>query len=559
MKLPKWLPYAAVLLLLPAALLFFSAGKLHYPTAQWDGWALDSVQAIRAGTFAADPYIIHPPLYLYLLAFFRPLLGADLLAGARLFNFGCYLITGWLVFLLSRRLAGKELGAAAGLAGALLYFLSPLAFQGIFLLDLGDTGPVPVAAAAYFFLLFYGGGFLRFAALSAAFALNIWAKLIHSLFLAAAVLVSVFTGEKDDHARADIAALAVGIILFVSTWAIYAYTSLQPADQWGPLKYFVNTMLVNYQHQDLMAGPREIFIARVLAVARVMLWLWPVLFLWAWRIIKRGLGSGPEKLMNCFILIFMIGAWVSKGTSNGFPKYHAALLPAICALCGAYAAEFLADWRRTERLRLAVMAAAAILCVYMAGDPLYTFNYSLKAALISDSGLYAAIIKLGLQILVIPALLIGFFIVFRKFREKTSAAAISLAVSALVWQAGIFGRQAGGDYFTHYGYGTSGKARTINYVRDNFRGGTVFGPNEFVWDLKAAGVPSLDLSDRCFIDKKCALSAIRDKDTAFFIFGQASNTVEQVKSFLALTPEKLGRPFTAVKKGDFWIYDFVSR
>ncbi|PIU20108.1 MAG: hypothetical protein COT18_03985, partial [Elusimicrobia bacterium CG08_land_8_20_14_0_20_59_10] len=146
MKLPKWTPYAAVLLLLPAALLFFSAGKLHYPTAQWDGWALESVRAIRAGTFAADPYIIHPPLYLYLLAFFRPLLGADLPAGARLFNFGCYLVTGWLVFLLSRRLAGKEHGAAAGLAGALLYYLSPLAFQGIFLLDLGDTSLVPAVS-----------------------------------------------------------------------------------------------------------------------------------------------------------------------------------------------------------------------------------------------------------------------------------------------------------------------------------------------------------------------------------------------------------------------------
>ncbi|MEK7721615.1 MAG: hypothetical protein AAB359_04425, partial [Elusimicrobiota bacterium] len=315
-------------------------------------------------------------------------------------------------------------------------------------------------------------------------------------------------------------------------------------------------MLLNYQRQDLAAGPREMFIARILAVARVMLWLWPVLFLWAWRILKRGLGSGPEKFINYFILIFMIGAWASKGASNGFPKYHAALLPAVCALCGAYAAEFFADWRKSAGLRLAVLAAAAVFCVYLAGDPLYTFNYSLKEALIRGAGLHAVVLKLGLQTLVIPALLICFFIAYGRPGEKTSAATFSLVVSAFIWQAGMFGRQAGGDYFTHYGYGTAGKEQVVRYVRDNFRGGTARGPNEFGWDLKTAGVFSPELSDLCFIDRKCALAVMRDKDTSFFIFGQASNTVDQVKYFLSLNSKILGRSFAVVKKGDFWIYDF---
>jgi len=71
-------------------------------------------------------------------------------------------------------------------------------------------------------------------------------------------------------------------------------------------------------------------------------------------------------------------------------------------------------------------------------------------------------------------------------------------------------------------------------------------------------MPFLELSDLCFIDKKCILSVMRDKDTSFFIFGQASNTVGQVKDLLSLGPKNLGRPFSVVKKGDFWIYDFNS-
>ena len=120
----------------------------------------------------------------------------------------------------------------------------------------------------------------------------------------------------------------------------------------------------------------------------------------------------------------------------------------------------------------------------------------------------------------------------------------------------MFGRQAGGNYFTTYGYGTAGKAEAVQYIKNNFKAGTAMGANEFAWDLKAAGVPSPELSDACFIDIKCALAVMRDKNTSFFIFGQASNTVEQVKYFLALTPETLGRPFAVVKKGDFWIYNF---
>lgn len=548
---------AAVLLVLPAALLFFSSAKLHYPTAQWDGWVLDSIRAIRAGTFSAEPYIIHPPLYLYLLAFFQPLFPGGPLEGARLFNFGCHLLTGWLVFALAAGLAGRRLPRAAGLLAAALYFSSPLAVQGIFLLDLGDTAVVPLAAAAYFCLLVHGaGGVLLGLPLAAAFAVNLWAKLIHPLFIALAAGAELLTGAKGGRSYAEIRLLAAGSVLFLASWCLYSFTSLHQLDRWGPLKYFVEEMLLNYHRQDIQAGAAQLFFTKTIAVARVLLWLWPLLFLWAWRLRVKGFGSGAERCLNYFILLFMAGAWVSKGTSNGFPKYHAAILPGLSALCGAYAAEFLPEFRRAATLKNAALLGAAFLLLYAAGDPLYVLNYAVKKALIGGSGVKGEIGLLLLQLAAVPAVALVLFRSVRPFMNGIAAVTVSLAAAGVIWQAALYLRQARGDYFTTYGYGTAGKAAAVEYLAVKFRSGISSGPNEFAWELKTAGVPFRELSDACMIKLDCALSVLRDKNTSFFVFGQASNTVDQVRYFLSRDSESLGRPFTLVKKGDFWIFDF---
>jgi len=548
---------AAVLFVLPAALLFFSSAKLYYPTAQWDGWVLDSILAIRAGTFADKPNITHPPLYLYLLAFFKPLFSGGLLEGARFFNFACYLLTGWLTFVLSAGLAEKRLARAAGLIAAALYFTSPLAVQGIFLLDLGDTGIVPVAAAAYFCLLAYGHGSVSsVAALAAAFAFNLWAKFIHSFFLALSAALLVVTGEKESRSFAILKALAGGAVLFLATWSIYAFTSLHRPDRWVPLDYFFNEMLLHYQRHDIGLGIANLFFMRATGFVRVTLWIWPLLVLWAWRVYKRGLGAGAERSLNYFILVFMVGAWISKGTSNGFPKYHAALLPGLCALCGAYLAEFLPEIKRAFTPPRAALAAAALLFLYIAGDPVFTFNYAIKKALIRGAGVNQEVGLLVLQLIAAPAIMLVFFRALKLSAGKTAAVALSLAATGVLWQSALYLHQVRGDYFTNYGYGTTGKAEAVAYLKENFRAGTISGLNEFAWEFRSAGLPFLELKDVCFIRKECTLAVLQDKGTSFFIFGQASNTVEQVRDFLSLEPKTLDRPFVLVKKGDFWIYDF---
>jgi hypothetical protein len=549
----------AALLLLPAAILFFFSAKLYYPTAQWDCWVLYSLQAIRAGTFAQNPYIIHPPLYLYLLALFEPLFHGGLLEGARLFNFVCYLLTGWLVFFLSSRLAGKKGLALAGFAGAALYFTSPLAVQGIFLLDLGDTSTVPLAAAIYFCALSYGTeGTLGKLRLAAVFALNLWAKLIHSFFLVLAAFAELVAGKQGQRSGAGISVLAAGLALFLLSWGIYASTSLHRADFWGPIGYFINEVIINYHRHDMALGTKELLFSRVTAAARVALWLWPLLLFWCWRLFKRGIGTGVERYLNFFILIFMVVSCVSKGTSNGFPKYHAVLLPALCALCGAYAAEVIGECRRAVSKSLLVIGVVVFAVVYISGDPLYTLNYSFKEALISGSGLAAAFWRIALQAAAASGAMLLIFLWSRRYASRPAAVAFAILAGGFIWQAALLVLQARRDYFTTYGYGTKGKAAAVEYLKENHKAGFAVAPNEFTWEFDVARVPFNVIGDECLMKQGCALGMLREAKTDFFVFGQACNTIDQIRYFRSLKSGDLGRKFSVVNIGDFWIYNFTG-
>ena len=549
---------AAVLVFLPALLVSLNAVKLHYPTAQWDGWALDAVLAIRNGTFAQTPYIVHPPLYLYLLSFFQQLFHGGFLEGARLLDFSFYLATGWLVFFLSRRLAPEGCELTAGLLGAAVYFTSPLAVQGALLLDLGDTSLVPLAATAYACLLARGGsGVLNSVLLASAFALNLWTKLIHSFFFLIAALADVLVNRKDILSGRHLRLIGAGIFIFAITWTVYAFTSLKAGDQWKPMEYLVKGMIFDYQRQDLALGLGKMFASKLNNGLRVMLWIWPPLLLWGIRILKRGFGSYPERYFNYFIIIFLTAAVISKGVSNGFPKYHSAVLPLLCALGGAYAAEALAGlkWGR-PLLRVAAAVAAGWFLIFFAGDPFYSFNYGFKMAVINGNGLPGAVWRFVLELLTVPAAILLLFYAVRRFFDRQPSVMFSLLAAGLVWQTAVGYCQAKGDYFTTYGYGTAGKAAAVDYIKRNIGKGLVFGPNEFDWEFREAGVPFLNASDFCQMSESCVLGILRDKKTDFFVFGPASNTMKQVGDFLGFTSDKVGRKFSVVKKGDFWIYGF---
>lgn len=539
----------SALALLPAALLALHSNKFFLPTAQWDGTALDAVLALREGSFRSAPYLIHPPLYLHLLAFFKPLFGADLLAGARFLNAACYLLTGWLVVLLAGSLAEARGKTAAGVTAALLYFTSPLALQGVFLLDLGDTSLVPLAAGLYFLYGCAPGA--RWYAAAPLFALNLWSKFIHSLFIAAAAGAAWAWDRRDS--RGALAVLA-GTGLFLATWAAYGFASLDPGSRWLPVWYFFNEMLFGYQSRSLAGGLTDALLGRANSISRILLWTWPLLLAWGARLYDKGFGSGRERHVNLFLVIFLIISALSKGTSNGFPKYHAAALPPLCALGGAWLAGLLSETRFTRApvLLLAVGVAAWAL-IALGGDPLYTLNYSVRAALIGGAGLASAALLLLLQVFAAAGAAVMIYFTARRGLEKAPSAALAVLGVALIWSTAVGFRQARADYFTTYGYGTRGKAEAVAWLAAN-RGGAVLGPNEFDWEMKAAGLPFRKVSDLCTADKACLLKILKDPETGFFVFGPASNTVGQIKDFLSLSERDLGRGFIPLKIGDFWIY-----
>jgi len=544
----------AVLLLLPALLLLLHHNKLALPTAQWDGTALDAVQALRSGSFYSDPYLIHPPLYLHLLAFFQPLFSGDWLAGARLFNFACYALTGWVVLLLSGSLAGEKEKTAAGIAGALLYLTSPLALQGIFLLDLGDTSLIPLAAGLYF-LHGSAPGPAGLAAAALLFAVNLWAKLIHSLFLALAAFAQLAFSRGEGR---RVLPVIIGTALFLLSWAIYAFSNLEPGWRWAPIWYFFKEMIFNYQAQSLAAGPAEALVSKLNSAARILAWIWPLLLAWGARLYSRGAGEGRERYFNWFLFIFLAASVLSKGTSNGFPKYHAVALPLLCSLGGAHLAGAISGVRFAGLPAGLLAAAAAVWAgLALAGDPLYTLNYSARAALIEGAGTGPVLLKLLLQAGAAGVGFLALFLAARRFAGKGPAAALAILAGALAWNTAVGFRQARADYFTTYGYGTRGKAEAVAWLAEK-KGGAVLGPNEFDRELKAAGVPFLLVSDFCLNDRSCVLRTLRDAKTGFFIFGQASNTIGQVKYYRTLTERDLGRDFASVKIGDFWIYSLGS-
>lgn len=547
---------ASVLLILPAALLLLHSNKFALPTAQWDGTALDAVLALGDGTSRTDPYLIHPPLYLHLLAFFKPLLGADLLAGARLVNSGCYLLTGWVIFLLGASLADEKNKRSAGIIAALLYFTSPLALQGVFLLDLGDTSLIPLAAGLFFLYgCGAGAGWFKTVVAGLLFSVNLWSKFIHSLFIVAAA----FAAWVWDRKQGDILALLAGTIFFLISWSAYAVMNLEPGSRWTPIWYFFHEMILGYQARSMAGGFGEAVFSRLNSMARIMVWIWPLLLAWGARLYSRGLGAGRERYFNFFLIIFLAVSALSKGTSNGFPKYHAVALPLLCSLGGAYLAGALAEVRFSKLpVWLLALGAAVWAGLALAGDPLYTLNYSVRAALISGTVPWPQELKLLGQFLAAGAAFVALFYAVRRLMDKGASAAFVALAGALLWSTAVGFQQARADYFTTYGYGTRGKAEVVSWLAAN-KGGAVLGPNEFDWELKAASVPFLKVSDLCTSDRGCVLSLLRDGKTSFFVFGQASNTVGQVKDFLSLTEKDLERGFTSVKIGDFWIYSLGRR
>lgn len=513
---------------------------------------MDASARIVSGDFGEDPYLIHPPGYLYLLsALVKP--GAGALESARKVNYALFALTGWAVFILGMKMS-RARPWSAGLVASSIYFTSPLAIQGTLLIDLGDTSLVPLAAACYFI----AAAASRHSISAIAFALNLWTKFIHPLFIAASAAAGLLAGRRDGAGAARFYAVAAGAGIFLLSWYLYAASVLPSGSRWMPFEYMFGEMFLNYHRAEAVSSSLlSMSLTRALELLRVLIWLWPPLLLWGLRVGRRGFGEGAERHMNMFIVLLFAAAALTKGTSNGFPKYHAAILPAVAALGGAFAAEEgLPSVMKTPLLTTALIAVAFFL-VLATGDPILALNYEMRKALALGESLSSGAAGLMIGALAALGCIAVFFAALRSEEAGVRLPAAVLA-GALSWQSGLALLQYRGDYFTTYGYGTTGKSEVVSLLSERCPGCRVLAPNEFRTELSEAGILTFAPPDTCWQTKACLMGNLRDPGNSAFVYGLSSNTVAQLREFSSLAPGNLGRGFTREQRGDFTILLFDS-
>jgi hypothetical protein len=547
-------PYPRLLLIFLLPFFFFPliAGKTGGPSVQWENTALDAAARINSGAFGTDPYLIHPPGYLYLLSFFVPP-GGGALESARLFNYACFVLTGWMVFLLGRRLSPSG-AAGGGGAAVLLYCTSPLALQGTLLIDLGDTSIVPLAASVYFLAL--GGS--SAAATGVAYAFNLWTKFIHPLFIALAAAASLLFRPRSREDGKRFFAIVAGAVLFLASWVLYSSQAMPAGSRWLPFEYMFGEMFFNYHRSEAASsGALALLYVRAVELARVLLWLWPALLVWGIRLSRKGVGEGAERQMNLFILILLFAAAFTKGTSNGFPKYRAALLPVVSALGGAFVFERAARLFRRPVGPLFALFLLAGLAVFLAGDPILALNYSFRRSMVFGGDLSGPALSLLLR-LTAAAACVSFFALFFRREERKDRFLAAVFAGGLAWQASIGLIQWRGDYSTTYGYGTSGKREIVSLLARECPSCRVLAPNEFRLELKAAGLVPETPPDTCWQNDDCLRGRLRDRDNRAFVYGLPTNTVAQLRVLSSLSPDLLSRDFSTDSRGDFTMLLFKS-
>lgn len=212
----EWPPQAeAILERGVPKVLFSEAPYIYHPEA----WLIP---------YGADYGLWHPPLYLYCLALFIGLFGNTILA-ARSLGLVCGVLTLLAVILGVRHIARRDglsersAGKAAFMSGAIIA-INPFYVHGTLLLDIDNT-VLMFLAVLYFFLLALSENLLSWKRrffLTLITILLFWSKLaIPVMAFSAAAFYCVLRKNWQTLVRLC-AIMGISIILFITTWFIYA-------------------------------------------------------------------------------------------------------------------------------------------------------------------------------------------------------------------------------------------------------------------------------------------------------------------------------------------------
>jgi hypothetical protein len=493
------------LFLLAFALAFFlmaTLTRLNIPLAEWDHVILSAAEDWSRGIDRAWLFD-HPPLYPSVLALVFRVFGSGA-AVARAVNVAFVLLTALCVY----RFAAKFFNPTAAFWALIVYLMHPVTIQGVSSLDMADTSMLPLLflltaialrnlnARPTFGRMWVAGLYL---------GLCLWAKITSTIAwmaaLGAATGVLWLLGERKSMMRLGYC-LAAGISIGLATYLASSYQILNGL--WGGEAFFWPLKAAYTAFMDRGGPDGQATVWSILySMARIVVWFSPYFLLFFWGAVGASIkefvsSRSDENRFHLWIGIAAVAYFlvhvVIGGTNWGFPRYHSAVSPIVCVLCGRFISGSMpARGMRGQFVFGSAIAVTAIITAIFVPDPIFFLNIRAKQMLLNHEGFLqlmgqALVVFLPLYGL---SLLVALF-VFRAQNQTTDKKAwgLFLTVGLLATTFSMDLQHAVASYRTTVQYGAAGKEELVKSVRAHLLpGDRVLAAPEFIYELRDLNVP----------------------------------------------------------------------
>lgn len=482
--------------------------------------------------------IQHTPLYpliLRLLFKYCYLKGTAL----RLFSVACFFINAILVYFLGKKISRSR---QIGLLGCILFLVNPLAIQGSLLLNMDYT---ILTVFMTLFILYFSGCYDKLRVkdcliLGFLFFLSLFSKETTPwVLLPAIAMFYCLRRQTAFGAKRLILISFIGLGLFVAVWSAFSwYYKL-------PYFYFLNYSLSIVKSNRLTINEALKFFIRL------FLWLGPGLLLLGLIISKRAKNyfyrKGIDFIDFCLIYLsgIILGYLFVSNNVHQFLRYQYPILPIFAVILACFINNL--GFRFNKKTAVCFIAFLPIVLVYIIfviGDIIYVFNYSLKNAMVfSGYGLNTVLLGFLLRILSYLLLVLLVYFILRFLNKQSN---ISTAFSLSILLVGVCANlslavlQAKADYTTNYYYGRDIKEMRIlggvfESIKQKYPQGLIIGPGDVLKDVLQSAQMQWDndhLSAN-YRDASQFLKAIEDKRVVCVVYSISWNTVYSYKNVIS--------------------------
>lgn len=550
--------------LLTLAILVFLVGvfvKLDAPLVEWDETYLSAAELIvQKGKLTAPGD--NPPLYILFLAQWFTFFGQSA-SIARLANAVVLLLTGYVVYQTAKSLGNKK----SGMLAAAVYLLTPVVIQGSTLMDTGDTSLLPLGFSLFMWMVIRGfqTSFSRLNIFLVALALTLcfWLKITSSIGLLVGVCFWLLLKRKSlhpDSRKAVIAGIILGIIFFLTTWISFSMILLDKNSCSTVLLFPFSSFRTNLTEVSLFIKITK----TILYALRIAFWFSPfllVLFLSIPWLIKR-----QEYRENSVYLSFLgwtgffyfFGYLIIGGSSWGFPRYQAAILPFFTVSIAVFITPLLNIFTRKEvSVFFGSIICIVLLYSFVLDDPLLLLNLKFKEAVLSGS-IGSFVMKFFVTVafyLTIPMFTIFILrgALFNKnFMEKF---ALFLFIGIITSNLFLNIKHIKSADATSYEYGARGKNEVVAFVLGQIdKGDTVLATPQFLYEFSHKQVPNVPW--RVWISTGSVFKELRESKPKVFILGLTTHTVRQLQDIHAHPQIKsiLNKEYQLYKIGTYSVW-----